>query len=66
MMTTPTLVASPLFENTSCTALDGPLPEAVALHPVRVCVGRLGAAGLSPEGALAPWGGPAALKDCFL
>ena len=36
-MTAPTLVTSPLFENTACTVLP-------------------------PEGALPPWGGPAALK----
>jgi FdhD protein len=42
-------------------ALDGPMPEASALRPVQTGDGRSGAAELSPEGALAPWGGPAAL-----
>ena len=43
-------------------SLDGSPPEAAALRPVQAGAGRLGAAGLSPEGALSPWGGPAA-KD---
>jgi predicted N-acyltransferase len=39
----PTLVAAR-------TALDMPQPQATALRPVPPCAGRLGAAGLSPEG----------------
>lgn len=35
----------------SRNALDVPLPEATALRPVQACTSRLGAAGLSPEGA---------------
>ncbi len=51
---TPTLV-------TACTALYVPTPEAKALRAVQTCTGRFRAAELSPEGALSPWGGPAAL-----
>jgi len=43
----PTLVASR-------TALYRPLPESVALRSVQACAGRLGAAVLSPEGAVSP------------
>ena len=39
-----------------------PQPEATALRPVPPCAGRLGAAGLSPEGAGLPWGGPAGVR----
>ncbi len=63
-MMAPTLVTSPASAMTDAarTTLEEPLPEAVALRPVLACAGRQWAAGLSPEGALAPWGGPAALK----
>ena len=55
---------------TACVALDEPTPEAKALRAVQACAGRLGAAALSPSGALASaltkpalrlTGGPAAL-----
>ena len=40
-------------------SLDAAQPEATPLRPVQSCAGRLGAAGLSPTGADAPWSGPA-------
>ena len=49
---------------TACTALAlqaAPLPETALLRSVQICIGRFGAAALSPSGALAPWGGPAPL-----
>ncbi len=57
----PMLVATPLLGNASRTALDVPMQDATALPPVPACAGRQGAAGGSPEGVLASWGGPAAL-----
>jgi RHH-type proline utilization regulon transcriptional repressor/proline dehydrogenase/delta 1-pyrroline-5-carboxylate dehydrogenase len=48
---------------TATAALDMPLPGAESLRPVPMCAGTLGSAGLSPEGAFAPRGGPAALKS---
>ena len=47
---------------TSSAALDRPMPDATSLHPVLTGAGRSGAAGLSPEEALSPRGGPSA-KD---
>ena len=55
---TPTLLASPLFENTSCNSLDVLVPEALALRAVPMCAGTSGAAALSPKGANSPRGGP--------
>ena len=43
-------------------SLDRPMPEATALRAVPSRAGGMGAAALSPEGALAPRGGPASLK----
>jgi len=37
-------------------SLDVPRPEATALRPVRLCAGRVGAAGLSPQGAISTFG----------
>jgi two-component system, OmpR family, sensor kinase len=48
---------------TDVSSLDVPLRDATALPPVPACAGRPGAAGVSPEGALAPRDGPAALKS---
>ena len=45
---------------TACGSLDESPPEAAALRPVQACAGRLGAAGLSPEGAAAGLGRPGA------
>ena len=42
----------------SRNALYGPMPESSALRPVPACADRQGAAGLSPEGANFPRGGP--------
>ena len=39
-------------------SLDESPPEAAALRPVQACAGRLGAAGLSPEGAQPALGRP--------
>ena len=49
----PTLATSPALAqaNDASVALDMPLAEPTTLRPVPVCAGRLGAAGLSPEGA---------------
>ena len=55
---TPTLLASPLFVNTSSNSLDVPVPEALALRAVPMCAGTSGAAALSPKGANSPRGGP--------
>ena len=49
----PTLVASR-------TALDRPMPEATALRAVQSRASWIGAAALSPEGAVPPRGGPSA------
>ena len=38
------------------SSLDESPPKATALRPVQACAGRLGAAGLSPEGAQASLG----------
>jgi FdhD protein len=46
---------------TDVSSLDVPQRDAAALPPVPACAGRPGAAGVSPEGALAPRGGPSAL-----
>src|SRR5437899_3126994 len=54
----PTLLATPLAENTSCNALDVPLRDSAALPSVQACAGRLGAADVSPSGAIFPRGGP--------
>ena len=43
---------------TASAALDGPMPETTTLRPVPPCAGRLGAAGLSPEGAQSALGRP--------
>ena len=59
----PTLVASPPARpegSVGHTALDVPAPEAQALRPVPMCAGTSRAAGLSPEGANLPRGGPSA------
>lgn len=45
----------------ACGSLDVPLRDATALSPVPACAGTPGAAGVSPEGAFAPRGGPSAL-----
>ena len=52
----PTLVAAR-------TALDGLVPEALALRAVPMCAGTSGAAALSPEGANFPRGGPVFSKS---
>ncbi len=45
---------------TSCAVLYRPMPEATTLLPVPPCAGRLGAAGISPEGAVPCLGRPGA------
>jgi adenosylcobyric acid synthase len=53
---------TPTF-GTGASSLYRPMPEATTLQPVPPCAGRLGAAGISPEGALTPSGGRAAFND---
>ncbi len=62
---TPTLVTSPESAGADfgSTALYVPSTEAAALRPVQACAGRLGAAGLSPEGAIVALGRPRG--DCI-
>jgi hypothetical protein len=58
----PTLVtpAASASADAASTALDESPPEAASLLPVQACAGRLGAAGLSPEGAAVGLGRPGA------
>ena len=51
---------------TDVSSLDESPPEAAALRPVQACAGRLGAAGLSPGGALPPEGGLSAARNIVI
>ena len=55
----PLLAAPALTLGTDVSSLYEPPPEPAALRPVQARAGGLGAAGLSPQGARAAWGGPA-------
>ena len=54
-------VAPTLAAQAAALPLQGaPPPEASPHQPVQACAGSSGAAGFCPEGAVPPWGGPAA------